>query len=366
MDELRKDQVDWKIENSIVEIKTGLVTIRDLRDRIFNLAYSALENKPENAYLILSDSRIKLDSIKAEWEKAVTILKKHQVNRMLLVVSENGQIIWNSREIKPDILTQLAAISNKESKTILKTLQKPDFSAEVLKILLNVWIVNQENPSKRISEDDLLFAVGGEIPKQRLLTITKLEEMAGCTYRTVNKALDAIGTAVERNGNKGFGLKYFPRYAWEHLVVLSGKSRSTMKFTDRSGRPRSPESLLRRLAKRKRSDIAIGGVTGAYRICPDLDITAPPRLDLTIHNPDGRADMSFIRHLDPALRPWQKDDPPPSLAIHFLRRKPSFFRIDKAGVIWADPIECLLDLLEARLDYQALQFRKAIFPEGVN
>ena len=366
MDKSGKDHIDWEIENTIVEIKSGLAAIRDLRDNILKLAYQAIEHDPENVCLVLLDSRVMLKSIIEEWERALGVLNNSLRNRMLLVVSENGQITWNSRGIQPEILKKLESLSIKELKMPIETLPKPDFNAEVLKILINVWIVNQEILSNRIYEDGLTFAVYGALPKQRLLTITKLEEMAGCAYRTVDKALTAIGTAIERNGNKGFGLKFFPRYAWEHLVVLSGRSRSTMKFTDRSGRPRSPDSLLTRLAKQKRADIAIGGVTGANRIYPDLDITTSPRLDLTMHCPDGFADMSFIRYLDPALRPWQKDDPPPSLAIHFLRRKPSFFRIDKAGVLWADPIECLLDLLEARLDHQALQFREALFPEGVS
>lgn len=366
MDELRKEDIDWILENSIIEMKTGLVAIRDLRDRIFKLAYSTLRNDPENAYLILCNSHIRLKRITGEWEKAIDILKTYLANRMFLVVYENSRIIWNSKGIQPEKLEQLAVMYCKETRTTLKTLKKTDFNAEVLKTLLNVWIVNEENPSGWISEDCLPFTVDDELPDQRLLTITKLGEMAGCTYRTVDKALEFIGTAVERSGNKGFGLKYFPRYAWEQMVVLSSKSRSTMKFTDRSGRPRSPDSLLKRLGRLKRSDIAIGGVTGASRIFPELDITGSPRLDLTIHCPNGEADMGFIKHLDPAQRPWHRNDPPPSLVVHFLRRKPSFFRINKEGILWADPIECLLDLQEAKLYRQALQFKQAMLPEGVN
>jgi len=306
------------------------------------------------------------NTIQAEWDKAIQILTLSVIERMFLVVYRKDKIVWQSGNIQSNKIEKIEKAFIHEQNLKRRNLLKPDFKAEVLKTLLNVWIVNEENSFNWISEDFLPFAVDDEFPDKRLLTITKLEEIAGCTYRTVDNALELIGTAVERNGNKGYGLKYFPRYAWEQMVALSDKSRNTMKFTDRSGRPRSSDSLMKRLARLKRSDIAVGGVPGATRILPELDITGSPRLDLTVHSPDGVADLSFIKYLDPALKPWGKNDPPPSLAVHFLRRKPSFFRINKEGILWADPIECLLDLQEARLEYQAFQFRNAILPGNVH
>jgi len=49
--------------------------------------------------------------------------------------------------------------------------------------------------------------------------------------------------------------------------------------------------------------------------------------------------------------------------MHFLRRKESYFRIDNNQLLWADPIECLVDLLTMRMDYQALQFRNVLVPK---
>jgi hypothetical protein len=42
--------------------------------------------------------------------------------------------------------------------------------------------------------------------------------------------------------------------------------------------------------------------------------------------------------------------------IHALRRAESLFQPGEDGLPWADPVECLLDLHEARLESQALEF----------
>jgi hypothetical protein len=49
-------------------------------------------------------------------------------------------------------------------------------------------------------------------------------------------------------------------------------------------------------------------------------------------------------------------DESPSLVIHALRRAESLFQPGEDGLPWADPVECLLDLHEARLESQALEF----------
>lgn len=127
------------------------------------------------------------------------------------------------------------------------------------------------------------------------------------------------------------------------------------------GQPRSPQSLLRRLATLNRSDLAIGGIEGARHYKPDIDLIGLPRLDLLLHCPKGRIDWSFIERLDPALEESGERDAPATLVVHVLRRKESFFAPDdniKMSAMprrlqWADPVECLLDLHEARLESQA-------------
>lgn len=68
--------------------------------------------------------------------------------------------------------------------------------------------------------------------------------------------------------------------------------------------------------------------------------------------------MSFLRQLDPALKPGNTGESA-RVVIHALHQEHVFFERDKDGVLWADPVECLLDLHEMRLETQASEFLKS-------
>jgi hypothetical protein len=176
--------------------------------------------------------------------------------------------------------------------------------------------------------------------------------------------VDKLGPAIERSTDQGIKLKYFPTEAWAEFVAVSRKARSTISYRDRSNQPRSPESLVKRLQKQGRTDIAVGGVLGAKHYYGALDIISSPRLDLCIHAPEKHIDLEFVEKLDPALK--RTDDPHARVhpALHFIRRKESSFEYDETGIRWADPIECLADLVEARQDKLAMEFLSYLATRG--
>lgn len=114
--------------------------------------------------------------------------------------------------------------------------------------------------------------------------------------------------------------------------------------------------LFYRLRQLGRHDIAVGGTFGAGHHFADLGLISNPRLDLTIHCPGRSADTSFIERLDPALKHTEDRSEPARLALHVLRRTESFFEGVSTEEVRADPIECFLDLHEARLEAQAQEF----------
>lgn len=127
------------------------------------------------------------------------------------------------------------------------------------------------------------------------------------------------------------------------------KSRLTKRYSDRSGQPRSIDSLLKRLARIEHVNIAVAGTLGAQRIYPEIDLIGTPRLDLTVHCPDKYLNIDFVKKLDPALKEELNLEKPASLVIHCIRRKKAFFTTNSNGISWADPVECLLDLHEMSL-----------------
>ncbi|MCK4823133.1 hypothetical protein KA005_45655 [bacterium] len=293
--------------------------------------------------------------------KTAGVLRAGITNRLNIVSFNNNQLTAIHSSIDDEIREELKRIVLVEAPPEKSQLSKPVYSSEILKLLIYHWILNSDHSSKWLDQYSQSINYPEEMTS-KTLTYAWLAKEMGCTYRPVSNTLNEIGTAVIRHSDQSVRLKYFPRYAWEKLLVLSDKSRMTMRFADSSGQPRSPESLLKRLRSLKRQDIGVGGVSGARRIFPDIDLIGTPRLDLTLHCPGEQADISFIRQLDPALIIQESKSTSASLVIHFLRRKNSYFKIEKDRSVWADPVECLLDLQEARLETQALEFRNAIAP----
>jgi hypothetical protein len=99
---------------------------------------------------------------------------------------------------------------------------------------------------------------------------------------------------------------------------------------------------------------------------PGIDLLGNPRLDLIVDMHKGRSNRpiaidTIIRKLDPALKPAKRGEPC-QVVIHSLYRAKSFFSEAEDGTLFADEVECLLDLHEARLEQQALEFLEKLTP----
>lgn len=192
------------------------------------------------------------------------------------------------------------------------------------------------------------------------MTTVSLMDMAGCSYPTVASALRMVRHCLVRHSDRKVELERFPKEEWARMVAVSEKARGTVRFADRSGQPRSAESLLRRLQRLERADIAVGGVVGAKHYHPALDLVGIPRLDLSLHCWRNEANWSFVERLDPGLARTDRRDEPASLVVHLVRRKKSLFEQGTDGLLYADRVECLLDLHEARLESQAQELLEAL------
>ncbi len=186
--------------------------------------------------------------------------------------------------------------------------------------------------------------------------MSAIGETLGYSFRPVRTSLDGLSRFLVQRGKRGVELTAFPREAWARLVHNAGSVRGTVRFTDRGQSGRTPGALIRRLRNLDLPNVAVGGVEGARHYFPGLDLVGLPRLDLCVHVRTAKPDLGFIRSLDPGLELATSKEAASPLVVHFLHRKESLF---KDG--WADPVECLLDLHEMRLESQALQFLRS-FP----
>jgi hypothetical protein len=295
------------------------------------VAYALSENPVCEGYVVLVDSPITIERLRDEWQCATTILRDDVINRLIICLQAEGRITGIPRD--PDVEAQRILAGVIEAERGKANTTRTDYSFIVIKLLLHRWLTASEP-----------------------VTSEWLARTAGCSYPAVARALRPLGSLLERRSDRRVILRWFPKDEFTRLLAVADRARSTVRFTDQSGRLRSVESHLRRLEKLNPPGLAIGGVLGAKHYYSGLDLVGTPRLDLSLHCPGRRMNLDFIGKLDPALK--QVEDPltPASVVMHAVRHADAQFIPRDGGLAWADPLECLFDLHEARLETQAAQF----------
>jgi hypothetical protein len=336
------EHFDAEIDLTLVEVKSGLGAVRNLRAALMDLAY-ALQTRPHHrGLLVLIETSITADRLHKEWDLAGQTLRPEIIARLGILILEAGQFSGFPELPPKSFLSQLEHVVHRETNKAGTRLPRPDYDSEILKILIHYWLL-----------------------KEKPLSNGRLQKASGCTYPTVAKSLEKLAPYLHRNSDRSFVLETFPRQAWSALLTQGDKLRHTVSFTDRSGRPRQADDLGRRVGKLGRSDVALGGVNGAREHYPSLDLAGTPRLDVTVHCPEQTLDLGFIAQLDPGLAPVSSRGEPAVLVVHVLQRRENFFVPMPNGGWCADPVECLLDLHEARLEPQAAEFFNALAPRPV-
>jgi len=191
------------------------------------------------------------------------------------------------------------------------------------------------------------------------ISVGGLAREVGCTYPTARQTIARLKDAgvLAHHSNRAVELSRFPTEVWRELLVVSRGLRRGYRYVDSSGRPATPQDLLKRFRRLNLPNIALGGVMAARHWHPQFDLNGTPRLDLVYHVPHGKSvDLGFIERLDPALTPVEGRSPAASLVVHLLVRSESLFtKGDKDETLWADPVETAFDLNELQLDAQANQ-----------
>ena len=329
--------IDAEVGHRLIEVKIGVSGLRGVRLGLMQLAYALADCPESDGYLILSQVAITRDRLLKEWKFAAAVLRPETLDRMVLCIEEAGEISGIPRMPDSETRRILLEVLENERAQMGPRLARADASFVVLKILLYHWLTNGH-----------------------FVTADWLAKTSGYTYPTVANVLQRLGSLIERGSDRRFRLRWFPHEELVRLVAMSDRARATARYADRSGQPRSPEAHLARLEKLDLPGLAIGGVLGAKHYFPDLDLVGTPRLDISLHARDHRVDLDFIEKLDPALRRVRDPLEPASVVVHTIYHANSLFVPRDGGLQWADPVECLLDLHDARLETQAGQFLDAL------
>lgn len=327
-------QADAIAGDTIYEVLLESKDARRLRAALMEMARAASSDKVRRAVLVLEEPGITESRLRKEWQGAASVIRPELFNRLAMAIHQSGK--WNGIPVLPDakeipILDEI--IRHEISRRPASSGRNSEAHYEILRILIHQWLL-------------------GRGP----LAINSLMKISGTSHPTVSRSLDRLDHYLKRHSDRGVELRIFPRDEWARLVAVADDVRGTVRFADRSGQPRSPESLLRRLRQLQPPDVAVGGILGARHYQPALDLIGTPRLDLSIHSGRKAADLTWVKRLDPGLEQTTRRGESPALVIHAIRRADSLFQLDGDSLPWADPVDCLLDLHEAGLEPQALEF----------
>lgn len=309
--------------------------VRTLRAELLSLAVHAAGVPRRRVILCLTNPSITEDRLEQEWQAAARALRPDVLDRMSLsVLFSDGR----SRVFGEPVAAALCrgAVEAPRPASLIRLPQADSFFV-VFKLLVYAWITGRGS-----------------------VTTRWIMATAGCSYPTAAAALKRLGGQVVRHSNRRVELRPLGREEWSRFLPLWDESRSVMRFADHSGQPRSASALLARLQHARPEGVAVGGVVAAKHYHPDLDLVGLHRLDLSVHCPGRDVDLAFVGRLDPALKPAVDAHEPAQLVLHFVRHQDPLFVSSPDGLTIADPVECLLDLLESRLEPQALDFLRAM------
>lgn len=334
--------VDLVVDSQAYEFKRGVRERSRLRGILMDLANIVATSPLTRGNLVLIEPELTSEAISDAWAGVKEVFRTDLVERLAMIESRSGadksELIFYPTELPWEEKERIVKLIEERLESVPPSQgPSPGNSAhEILRILMIRWLQGQG-----------------------FITLKALGDEAGYTYKPVRLAIDGIRKHVFKSSLSGIQLISFPREAWARLVMDAQGLRSAIRFTTRGAKGRSPEALLKRFYQLDpdKARIAIGGVEGARYYAPELDLLGLPRLDLTMHCPPGDPDLSFVRQLDPALVQTTDIDEGCSLVIHVLHRKVSYFE-DR----YADPVECLLDLHEMRLEAQARQLLRSFPP----
>lgn len=317
----------------LIEIKRTS-NARDLRGALLALAY-ALEKElgSVQAVLVLTESKLSTTRLREELNLFRNIVKDG-VGRKIHLVPFAEDV---------DRMKAALPLFNDDLALFIHDLVRHDTATQggrvsrvfVQSLVVDRWLQGQPMTS--------LMEVLSESKASKPTVIAALEHLT---------ELDVI---VGHFG--GFAVQPPSWDAWQSLAMDLKSERKTVHFADPSGLARGPSALLSRLTRvmnrtGKPLDIALSGVMAAYHFYDHLNITAPPRLDLSVY--DGNT--KFVRNLDAGLIEVKNVRAHAPLVLHLGRRLRFQSASQAPGVSQASPLECLADLLDIGLVAEAQDF----------
>lgn len=254
----KTDGFDAELGNRLIAVKRGIAALRNVRGGLLELAYAVAERPGTTGVLVLPDVSVTPRRLQDEWMRASSVFRPDVLGRLSICMGAGEKWVGIPNDLDAETRQAIPNLIAAAGPHTGHSLARQEYSFIVIELLVHQWLL-------------------GEGP----VTTKWLMENAGCSYPTVAEVLRQFQHCLVRHSDRRVELRSFPQEEWARLVAMSEKARGTLRYADRSGQPRSAESLLRRLQRLDCKDIAVGGVWGAKHFYPQLDILGSPRLDIS-------------------------------------------------------------------------------------
>jgi len=313
-------------------------SIRDVRDAFLGLAHLLQKKAPQSTALcVLVESRLSEERLQDELARFRDVIRPDIGPRIhFLVRTGNGEhpntvsFKGSLKDVPGSFYTWLEALMEHER------------------------VHGRSAPRRRLPPRQIVMAALAQLRLRNHppVTIRHLQEICTVSYPTVAAVLkDLSGKGwLEDSGERGVRLRPLTTGEWMTLARDHGRLRQTHLYTDATGHS-SPERMVKQLARlqaagKASQKVRIGGVIGASRHFPELDITAAPRLDLSIDTLPAQ----LAALLDAGLRRKTKPEQQVALALHVTNDSGEITGVEGAPPgPQASELECLSDLIE--MDY---------------
>ena len=329
---------DFRLESPsgsvLLEIKRTSGAV-ELRGVLLSLAY-LLESEPPStrAICVLKDSRLTGERVQEEIARFRAAVSPALAHRVFLVAIRDGAVQGELPPMDASLLPMIVESAQRESASPPSRVTQQ----AVKTAALSRWLTTRG----RLGVADMQRATGASMPT--VIAAFRAMQHDGLVYA------------------KGAGWNLADELPWDsvrRMVDAHAAERRVIRFRDPSGHARSPLAMVERLRKVQSGgdnlDVDLGGVLGAQRHYPDLDITGAPRLDLSVHH----GDTSFVRKIDAGLVETVDPSDKAVLVIH-MTRDPRRGPRHPGELHPASVVDCLADLLEIGLHAEARGFWQAM------
>ncbi|MBS0448123.1 MAG: hypothetical protein JSR59_19500 [Proteobacteria bacterium] len=314
-------------------------TARDVREGLLALAYEVQStSRPSTGVCVIVDSRLSSKRLADELDRFRSIARAEVARSIFLVGAKTQHEFFIDGELP------------EHSNVFMQALQAAIHEQTAVRSASRVT----RQQVKAVLVERLLSG----LPP---VTLGALRRLTGTSYQTASAALselEHLGVVTgERDGPiplHGLRPVALMKLAEEHALA-----RKPVRYTDPTSEGRMPSALANRLLSLRQKGVtakaAISGVLGATRYFPGLNITAAPRLDLSVY--DG--DIRFMSKLDAGL--VVVDDPKrkATVVLHLQRDcRPNEMLAQEPDL--AARLDCLADLEQMGLQAEARDFAQQL------